>query len=289
MARKIRSLPRIPARRPDAHKGTFGRVGVVGGSLGMTGAVHLAGRGALLCGAGLVDLLVPERVVDIVASRVLSLMVRHAPSDRTGAFAAAAGRAVSRLTADATAVAVGPGMGTGRGARAVVTALLASRKGTLVIDADALNCLALDGCRFLAGTGAQVVLTPHPGEMARLTGMTIAEVQAERIKTATAFAARHRVVTVLKGHGTVVTDGSRYYVNPTGNPGMAVGGSGDVLTGMIAGLAAASGLALFEAACLGVHLHGHAGDIAARAKGQISMTAEDILDAIHLSFRKSTT
>lgn len=288
MAKSKNRLPRIPKRKHDSHKGTFGRVALVGGSLGMAGAVVLAGHGTLLSGAGLVDLVVPERIVDIVSCKVTSQMVKTLSSNGGGVFSDFAYKQLDKVLKGNTVIAAGPGMRTGTGARNIIKRLLLGFDVPLIIDADGLNCLSILGINILKKRKAPVILTPHPGEMERVCGLDISTIQKDRVKTAVEFAKETGVVLVLKGNRTVVSDGTSYYVNKTGNPGMAVGGSGDVLTGIIAGLAGSSGLDAFSAACIGCYIHGEAGDSAARSKGEISMTAEDILENLSASFKKYT-
>lgn len=285
MKKTVRALlPRLPRRAPDSHKGTYGRVEVIAGSRGMAGAVFLAGQGALRAGAGLVELVIPERIADILAGMVHCCMVRALPADPGGAFAPRPGRALRVALDAADVVAAGPGMGTGRGARGIVRHLVTRCARPLVLDADGLNCLALEGVHRLARRRGPTVITPHPGEMARLAGTDVRSIQTGRAAAAAAMARATGAVVVLKGRRTVVTDGGAVYTNATGNPGMATGGSGDVLTGVIAGLMASTGWGAFAAACAGCWVHGRAGDLAARAVGRISLTADDILEHLGAAF-----
>lgn len=250
---------RLPARRPDSHKGDFGHVLCVGGDHGMAGAVALAGEAALRCGAGLVSVGTrPEHAPALLARRP-ELMVRGIDEDAD--FTAAAQRA--------SVVAVGPGLGTGEWGRALLAAALATGK-PLVLDADALNLLAASP-RVLP----DAVLTPHPGEAARLLGTSTAQVQADRFAAAAALVERYGCAVVLKGAGSVVAaPGQTPSVLAAGNPGMASGGMGDVLTGVIAALRA-QGLPAADAAVAGALLHATAADAAAR-DGQRGMLAADL-------------
>ena len=264
---------RIPPRAPDAHKGDFGRVTIVAGSMGKTGAAQLAGLGALRAGAGLVTVATPASCLGMVA-RVPEYMTLGLP-DRHGVVT---GDGLDDLLArPGNVIAAGPGLGTGDGPRALVHALLDLRTpAPLVLDADALNVCAGDPARLRGRPEAPVVITPHPGEMARLAGTTTAEIQRDRIGAARAFATGHHVYVVLKGARTLVAaPGGTVWINTTGNPGMATGGSGDVLTGVVAGwlgqLAEVS-----AAVTLAVHLHGLAGDLAARTVGETALIASDI-------------
>jgi NAD(P)H-hydrate epimerase len=279
-------LPRLPARPADAHKGHFGRVLVVGGSRGMIGAPALAANAALRGGAGLVTVAVPETVQLTVASLcpcATSLALHCGPD---GELTPQAARQMLTAAGRCDVLAVGPGMGVSAGAGQLVTAVLDLKK-PVVMDADALNNLArID--RWPERRHCPAVLTPHPGEFATLTGRSIDEIQADRqgsavgairLWAAEAKAGDAPLVVALKGAGTVVTDGRRALVNRTGNPGMATGGTGDVLTGLIAALIG-QGMGLFESACLGVHVHGLAGDLAAEKLGQVSTMASDLVELL---------
>ncbi len=267
----------LPDRPPETHKGQVGHVLIVAGSRGKTGAAHLAAVGALRSGAGLVTVATPASCVPIVAAMGAEYMTVPLPEDENGTVSADALPAI--LACQADVIAVGPGLGTGSGTTAVVAGLLAASDRPLVLDADALNVLSASRGP-LAGRSRTVVLTPHPGEMARLSGVTTADVQADRIAVATRVAAETRASVILKGHQTlVVTPSGRVGVNPTGNPGMATGGSGDVLSGTVA--AWLGQLADVEDACrLAVYLHGAAGDLAAERHGEVSMTAGDLADCL---------
>ena len=264
----------IEPRTADAHKGDFGRVTVVAGSLGKTGAAFLAGMGALRSGAGLVTVATPAACLPVVASMAPELMTEPL-GEADGSVSASAIERVLELAQDV--VACGPGLGRTRGAFEFVRALVERATVPLVLDADALTLLAEEPGRLMGRDDRDVIITPHPGEMSRLVGMSIDEVQANRLDIAADFAATHRVYVVLKGHRTVIaTPAGRLFINPTGNPGMATGGTGDVLTGMIAAWLAQ--LLDAEAACrVAVFLHGAAGDLAEAAHGQVAMTATDLL------------
>ncbi len=268
------ALPEIPSRPAEGHKGSFGRVLIVAGSRGMSGAAALAGLGALRGGAGLVYLAVPHSVVPIVAAIEPSYLTIALPESRGGRI----GRgAIARLVEPCrrmNALAIGPGLGQSRGVEKVVASLYAGLAQPLVVDADGLNALAIMPEQVGEHAGPRI-LTPHPGEFARLTGVEIHDVQSRREELAAAFAADHGVIVLLKGPGTVVTDGERVYVNTTGNSGMGTGGTGDVLTGLITALLA-QGLPPFEAAQLGAWMHGRAGDLAAAECSQPGLVASDL-------------
>ena len=282
---KITEIPKLQKRPVDGHKGTFGKVMIVGGSVGFSGAPALAGKAALRSGAGLVREAVPESIQPIVAM-LEPCYTTIGLSEKNGQLSA---KAVTELTAhlpDNDVTAFGPGVGIGSGVKEVLLSLLGVEGLKLVIDADGLNVLSQ-----CAGPGgwlekkkADVVLTPHPGEMGRLWKSVFRDPMPEdREACAIKFAEKTGTVVVLKGAGTVVTDGQRVFVNDTGNPGMATAGSGDVLTGVIAALIG-QGLFTFDAAVLGVHVHGVAGDAAAKIVGQVGMIATDIIEHLGHAF-----
>ena len=272
-----RLRPLIPDRPPGAHKGDFGRVVVAAGSTGKTGAARLAGLGALRSGAGLVTIATPAACVRTVAA-VPEYMTHPLAETPAGTVDASAAADVLALGCDV--LAVGPGLGTGPGPQAFVHTLVERARVPIVLDADALNAYADEPDALRGRPETSLIITPHPGEMARLTGTATAEVQAHRVDTARAFATEHQVHVVLKGAQTVIaTPGGKVFINLTGNPGMATGGTGDVLTGVIAAWVGQLGDA--EAACiLGVHLHGRAGDLAARTLGETALTATDLVDRL---------
>ena len=273
-------------KRPaTAHKGTFGRVLILAGSRGMTGAAHLTGMAALRSGAGLVTVGVPEAVYRIIARREAELMVRPYPSTPRGTLSLGGFLEIKKFCHTQTVLALGPGLSQNGTTQKLIRKMITSSELPVVIDADGLN--ALKGhLKVLKACRGRALLTPHPGEFIRVFGGKLNNTQAVRKDRATAVARDHGVVIVLKGHHTVVAspDGETY-VNKTGNPGMATAGSGDVLTGVIAALIG-QGFSLYEAACLGVYVHGFAGDRAAREMGEISLTAGDILSHLPKAFKK---
>ena len=276
-------LPTLRPREADDHKGDFGRALLVGGSRGMSGAISLSGQATLRSGAGLVTLAVPGCVLDVVASIEPSYMTT-ALVDDDDHIAQAATATVISLAQDATAVALGPGLGRRPTLTDFVIDLYLAIEKPMVVDADALFALA-ERKAALAKPGGPRILTPHPGEFARLVGSL--PVGTQRITAAAELArsdAEGKTVVVLKGHNTVVTDGMRFSINQTGNPGMATGGSGDVLTGIVTALLC-QGLVPFDAARLGAHVHGLAGDLAAEELGQVSMIASDLIRYLPKAFR----
>ncbi len=273
----------IPTRRMDAHKGAFGRVLVIAGAVGYTGAAILCTRGALRSGAGLVTVGVPAPIYPIVASSVIEGMPVPL-ADHDGALAVEAGDQIRDLTAAADVVAGGPGLSRLPGPAAIVRRLLAECAKPMVLDADALNVLA-GSTEVLRQARAPVVITPHPGEMARLLDAKTEDVQRHRLQTARAAAARFGVVVVLKGARTVVAspDGEAFIVS-TGNPAMATGGMGDVLTGAIAALIGQR-LPPIAAAWTGAYLHGLAGDLAVAARGPAGILAREVADHLPAALR----
>ena len=265
----------LEPRAADSHKGDFGRVLVVAGSLGKTGAAHLSGMGALRAGAGLVTIATPASCLPIVASLAPEFMTEPLPESKDGQVSAEAMDRIAEFTQDV--IACGPGLGRGASVGEFVRALIDRAETPLVLDADALTVLSDDPGRLLGREERDIIITPHPGEMARLVGTSTEEVQANRIEVASEFASTHHVYVVLKGHRTVIaTPEGRIFINPTGNAGMATGGTGDVLTGMISAFLAQ--LLDAEAACrLAVFLHGMAGDLAQASEGEVAMTATDLL------------
>ena len=264
----------VPARVADSHKGDFGRVLVVAGSNGRTGAAHLSAVGALRSGAGLVTIATPRSCVPVIAAMAPEYMTEGLDETASGTIDYGAIDRVLDIKADV--IAVGPGLGQAPSTSAFVHALLERAGVPLVLDADALNAFVGEPERLMGRDGVDVIITPHPGEMARLLNTSIEKIQSDRLKHAREFAAAHKVHVVLKGHRTVIAgpDG-RTFVNLTGNAGMATGGTGDLLTGMLAAWFAQ--LLDAEAACkLAVYLHGTAGDLAEADEGEVALIATDI-------------
>lgn len=285
MPTQVTALPALPPRPRDSNKGDFGRVLVVAGSRGMSGAAVLAGSAALRGGAGLVELGCPSYVQPIVAAGNPCYMTTPLPADPVGGLAPDALESVLTRARHCDVVALGPGLGQGEGVRVVVQGVLEKVKQPVVLDADGLNALAAMPAWPDRPADAPLILTPHPGEFGRLIEKSASAVQAARESLAVQFPQAPHIILVLKGHQTLVTDGRRLYTNDTGNPGMATGGTGDVLTGLIAALLA-QGLQPFEAAQLGVYLHGLAGDLARDERGEISLIATDLLAFLPAAFMK---
>jgi ADP-dependent NAD(P)H-hydrate dehydratase / NAD(P)H-hydrate epimerase len=281
----------FPRREPGAHKGTFGHVLVVAGSVGKTGAAVLSACGALRAGAGLVTVATAAPALPLVAAGRPELMTEALPVSGDGELdRQAIGRALA-LADKKDAVVLGPGLGQAPATRDFIRAFVAECAAPLVIDADGLNALAPSrsskepAAAVLQKRSAATVVTPHPGEMARLLGSDSATVQKSRLQVARGFAAESRATVVLKGYRTVVAEpAGRAAVNPTGNPGMATGGTGDVLSGILGALLA-RGLDPWTAAAAGVYVHGLAGDVAARRLGQESLLAGDLVEALPEAIR----
>ena len=263
----------VTPREPDSHKGDFGRVLIIAGSRGKTGAAHLAGIGALRSGAGLVTVATPTCCQPIVAGMAAEYMTEALDETPDGLDPDGLER-ILELAGDV--IALGPGLGQAPRTREFIHALIERATTPLVVDADGLNAFSHDPDKLAGREGRDVIITPHPGEMARLVGMSTEEVQASRLEIARNFAAAHHLYVVLKGHRTIIaTPDEKVFINPTGNPGMATGGTGDVLTGMIAAWLAQ--LLDAEAACkLAVYLHGIAGDLAEADEGEVAMTSADL-------------
>jgi ADP-dependent NAD(P)H-hydrate dehydratase / NAD(P)H-hydrate epimerase len=271
--------PLIPARSRDSHKGTFGHVLILAGSRGFTGAARLAAEGAYRSGAGLVTVGIPEPLAAVAAAMLIEAMSLALPATRSESFSPAAVGPALDAAQTRQAVVLGPGISQHEDTRRFVAEFVEQCPVPLLIDADGLNCLSHD-LSPLARAGAPVILTPHPGEMARLCGCSTDEVQSARAEKASEFARSHNCVVILKGSRTVVaSNGETCYTNPTGNAGLATGGTGDVLSGLVGGLLA-QGLSCDKAARLGVYLHGLAGDFAARELTQQAMLARDVLAAL---------
>lgn len=266
-------LKLLPERNPKAHKGDFGKVLLLCGSKGYTGAAALAAMGALRTGSGLVYLGVPESIYTIEAVKLTEAIVFPLP-DEDGKMAASAVKTVSEMLDKMDAVLIGPGMGQSEGARTVLETVLQSAACPVVVDADGINLLSKHK-DILRGRTAPTVLTPHEGEFQRLAG----PINDSRESAAKNLAAQLQTIVVLKGHHTVISDGRNHYRNLTGNPGMAVGGSGDVLAGIIVSLLG-QGLTPMEAAACGAWLHGAAGDICAEEIGQYGMLPTDMLKVL---------
>jgi hydroxyethylthiazole kinase-like uncharacterized protein yjeF len=285
---EFRELPLV--RRIDAHKGTYGHVLVVAGSRGKSGAAILAGRGALRAGAGLVTIAAPDEILPIVASAQAEYMTEPLASTKLGTISASnlkSGR-FSAIAEGKTLFAAGPGIGTHRETQRFITSLLRQVEQPVILDADGLNAFAARASGLAKRKTLHLAVTPHPGEMARLCGLSNEAVQSDRLGTALKAAAAWNAHVILKGFHTILaTPDGRAFVNTTGNPGMAKGGTGDVLTGMLAGMASQLGLQNWERAlALGVYLHGRAADDATSNRAEACLLAAEIADALPATYRR---
>jgi len=272
----------LPSRLRDSHKGNYGRALFVGGSRGMAGSISLSAMAAMRTGAGLVTALVPDRCLETVAGFDPCMMTVAAADTAFGHFDTSAMSTFESQAQLANAIAIGPGMGTGAGSIALVSLACCMSQVPRVFDADALNIVAVSNDDYqIAGPA---VLTPHPGEMQRLTGV-LATDRDGQTKAAIELAAELDVVVLLKGTNTIVTDGKECWANTTGNPGMAKGGSGDCLTGIITSFLA-QGFSPFPAAKLGAYVHGRAGDLAAKEIGEAGMTPNDLIRFLPSAIRE---
>jgi NAD(P)H-hydrate epimerase len=281
--------PWLAPRRADANKGSFGHVLVLGGSVGKAGAAAMAGMSALRAGAGLSTVATAKSVLPTVAGFHPEVMTEPLEETEAGTISMRAleyGR-LDSLVHRKTVLAVGPGISRNSETAELVRAVLGKYKTPMVVDADGLN--AFEGCADkLNGKDRDFVITPHPGEMARLTGRSVAEIQRDRIGTARTFAREHQVTVVLKGHRTLIAHpNGEVWVNATGNPGMATGGTGDILTGIAAGLVAQNPTRIFEGVLTAVYLHGLAGDVACESMGEYSLVATDLVRALPEAFRRT--
>lgn len=276
---------KLGSRPKQSHKGDYGRVFVLAGSHGMSGACFLASMAALRSGAGLVTAGIPKSLTLPLARKMTEAMTLALPETSAGTLSKSAFSKAKHFLEKQDALAIGPGLSLSPETRVLIRRVVLSSRKPMVIDADALT--AFQGkVSLLKKRKAPAVLTPHPGEFVRLFGGSVPNTDLERKKRALHAAKKFGVVLVLKGHHTVVASpNGEIYVNETGNPGMATGGSGDVLTGVISAMLG-QGIPPFFAACFGVLIHGLAGDLAAKEKGEISLLAGDILNALPRAFKK---
>jgi NAD(P)H-hydrate epimerase len=279
-------IEKISGRREDSHKGDYGRVFIIAGSRGMTGAAFLSSQGALLAGSGLVINGIPESLNQIMETKLTEVMTLPLPETKNGSLSLKAKGSILDFTKKCNVVAIGPGLGSDDETSSLVAELLEKIEAPVVLDADGINALGGD-LEPVKKRKYRTVITPHPGEMARLTGKSIEEVQSNRTDISKEVAEETEAIVCLKGHKTVVAgpEGS-IYVNETGNSGMATGGTGDVLTGMIASFIG-QGVNDLSATITAVYLHGLAGDVAAEKKGQFCMVASDLLECMSEAFNKA--
>jgi NAD(P)H-hydrate epimerase len=277
-------------RKLNSHKGDFGHVFILAGSLRFCGAAILTSLAALRSGAGLVTLGIPRSLYNIFARRIVELMLKtlSETKDKTLSLSAYS-EIINFLEKKADILVLGPGLSQNKSTQTLIRRLIATSSKPMVIDADGLNALAghLNILQNRKKRQLVTILTPHLAEMSRLVGMNIKELKKERKNVAKMLANEYNITVVLKGHNTLVVEGKNIYINKTGNPGMATAGCGDVLTGMI-GAFLAQGLSAFSAAKYAVYLHGKAGDLAAKEKSQLSVIASDIIDKLPEAIKASS-
>lgn len=279
--------PLIGPRPRNSNKGMYGHILVAGGSVGKTGAAVMAGFSALRAGAGLVTVATPRSALPMVAVPHPELMTEPLSETETGNISLEAFREFVQLAEKKTVFAIGPGISRDPSTAEFVRAVVRKSQMPIVLDADGLN--AFEGrANLLSGHDRTLVLTPHPGEMARLTGLSIPAIQRDRVNVARSFAVEHELILVLKGDLTIVANADgQAWVNTTGNPGMATGGTGDILTGIVAGMLAQNPKHQFESVLAGVYLHGLAGDVACETSGEHSLVATDLIAALPEAFRRT--
>lgn len=281
---EVKDVPKILQRSPDTHKGDYGRILILAGSVGMTGAACLCSMAALRAGAGIVTLGVPESLHGIIATKLTCVMTHPLPETHLKTLSELGRQDILDFSQRFDVIAIGPGLSQYMETRGLVLWLLQNLERPIVLDADGINALA-DNPDIIDKIKKHVILTPHPGEMAHLVGAKSSQdIQSNRVEIAKSFVRGKKNLTlVLKGYRTIVMNEEKFYINTTGNPGMATAGTGDVLTGMIAALSGQN-YTPFDAAQLGVYLHGLAGDIAVQEKGEISLIATDVLENLHKAF-----
>lgn len=269
----------------DTHKGNYGRVGIIGGSTGYTGAPYLSSMAALRAGSGYVFALVPQGIQAIMSIKLTEAIIRPVYDNKTSSFTMESLQDVLKYIKEMDALAIGPGMGIDADRIYLVKEIIKNARVPLVLDADAINCISSNP-KMLKNHKSTIIATPHPGEMAKLLDISIEKLQEKRVYYSELIAKKYNMTIVLKGHKTVVASPIHgIYINDTGNPGMATAGSGDILTGMIASFLG-QGIKPFEAAKLGVHIHGMAGDLANEKLGEYGMIATDIMENIPYAIRE---
>jgi hydroxyethylthiazole kinase-like uncharacterized protein yjeF len=266
-------------RKENSHKGSYGRVAIIAGSRGMTGAPYLASKSALRTGSGLVYNIIPESLESIMCMKLTEAIIKPIIDRGTGHFVIESSNSIIKEIRNMDSIALGPGIGVDDERVELVSKIIKNVNSPIVIDADGINCIS-SNIEMLNYKKNQMIITPHPGEMARLLNLDIKDIEANRLYYCQYISEKYNIYIVLKGHKTIVTSPQgELYINNTGNPGMATAGSGDVLTGIIVSLLGQN-LSPFNAAKLGVYLHGLAGDIARDEKGEYGLIATDILESI---------
>lgn len=275
----------LPKRIEDSHKGTYGRVGIIGGSKGMTGAPYLASQAALRTGTGLVYTMVPKYIETIMSIKLTEAIIRPIEDKGKGHFTKESLPEIIKEIESLDTIGIGPGLGIDGDRLYLIEEIIKAYKKPIVLDADAINCISMN-LNILLNRYNPIIITPHPGELGRLLGKSTKEIQENRIYYSKYASGKYNIIVVLKGFNTIVASPKDdVYINETGNPGMATAGSGDVLTGMIASLLG-QGLKPIDAAKLGVFCHGLAGDLGSLEKGEYGLIASDILDNIPYVFKE---
>lgn len=270
-------------RKSISHKGSYGRVGIIGGSFGMCGSIELASKASMRTGSGYVYTIIPKSLSDIFSFKLTEAIIKPINDNNLGHFSKESVNETLEIIKDLDVLALGMGLGQGSDQRDFTKAILEKVKLPIVLDADGINCIS-DNTEILS-LNNNLVITPHPGEMATLLKVSVTEILKAREYYAEYAANKYQITVVLKGHQTVVASYNQdTYINTSGNPGMATAGSGDVLSGMIASLIG-QGLSVYEASKLGVYLHGLAGDFGAKKYGEVSLIASDIVEHIYLAIK----
>ncbi|WP_073997721.1 NAD(P)H-hydrate dehydratase [Anaerococcus urinomassiliensis] len=270
----------LPKRNSDTHKGTYGKIGFLGGSPGMAGSIYMASLAALRSGAGLTYILAPESIADILAIKSNEQIIKEI-SCNSFCYKENIKAQIISASKNLDVLAIGPGMGQAKDLHILIDEIIKNTKMKLVIDADGINAISND--LTILNVNREIILTPHLGEFSRLIGLSIDDIKKDKINLAKKFAKTYNVILVLKSNETIITDGDRLYINKIGNPGMATAGSGDVLTGIISSLL--KRLQAYDAALLGVYIHSLAGDLAAEDLGEESIIASDVINHLADAFK----
>lgn len=270
----------LPKRNSDTHKGTYGKIGFLGGSPGMAGSIYMASLAALRSGAGLTYILAPESIADILAIKSNEQIIKQI-SCNSFCYNENIKAQILSASKNLDVLAIGPGMGQAKDLHILIDEIIKNKNLKFVIDADGINAISND--LNILNVNREIILTPHLGEFSRLTRLSIEDIKKDKMNLAKKFAKTYNVILVLKSNETIITDGDRLYINKIGNPGMATAGSGDVLTGIISSLL--KRLNAYDAALLGVYIHSLAGDLAAEDLGEESVIASDIINHLADAFK----
>ncbi len=281
---RIKNL--LPNRKTDTHKGSYGRVGIIGGSRGMAGAIYLSSQAAIRSGSGLVYSLVPRTIEAIMSAKLTEVIVKSIEDEGKGYFIKASIKEILKTIEPMDVIGIGPGMGVDEDRLYIIEEIIKSYNNPIILDADAINCLSINP-NTIYNRDKEIIITPHPGELGRLLGKSSEEIQENRTFYSKYVSEKYNIIVVLKGDNTVVAcpGDENVYINTTGNPGMATAGSGDVLTGMICSFIG-QGIRPLDATILGVFTHGLAGDLAKVEKGEYGLISSDIIEHIPKSIKK---